>query len=100
MNRFCALRPSLERQEWRPAKGKQRLAAELARQALDQPPAPAVERVAEPVARLRTCRERIPAVAPDHAGEHDCADVREFADPLALLEFKRPARDEAGSHNG
>ena len=32
MNGFGALRPSLERQEGRPAKGKQRLAAELARQ--------------------------------------------------------------------
>src|ERR1700677_603855 len=100
MNRFCALRPSLERQEWRPAKGKQRLAAELARQGLDQPPAPAVERVAEPVARLGTCREHVPALAPDHPGENDRADVGEFADPLALLEFERPARDEAGSPDG
>ena len=57
---------------------------------LDQPPAPAVERVGKPVARLGRRGECLPALAPDHAGEHDRANVGEFADPLALRERAAP----------
>jgi hypothetical protein len=39
MDRFCSLRPSLERQKRWPAEWEQRSPAEFARQALDQPPA-------------------------------------------------------------
>jgi ClpX C4-type zinc finger len=100
MDRFCSLRPSLERQKRWPAEWEQRSPAEFVRQALDQPPTPAVERIGEAVARLRRRGERIPALAADHAGEHDCAHVGEFADPLALVELARPARNEAGSLDG
>src|SRR5580704_2389991 len=100
MDRFCSLRPSLERQKRWPAEWEERLAAEFARQALNQAPAPAVERIGEAVARLGRRDEGIPALAADHAGEHDRAHVGEFADPLAVLELERPARNEAGSLDG
>src|SRR5258708_22229030 len=100
MNGFGALRPSLERQEGRAAKGKQRLAAELARQSLDQAPAPAVERVVQPVARLGRFSECVPTRAPGHAGENDCAHAGEFADPFALRERNCAAWNKAGSPDG
>ncbi len=100
MDGFGALSPSLERQKGRAAKGEQRLAAEFARQSLDQPPAPAVERIVQSVARLGRCRERVPTLAPDHAGENDCAYAGEFADPLAVRERDCAARNKAGSPDG
>src|ERR1700722_5630709 len=100
MEGFCTLRPPLERQERRPAEGKQRLAAEFTRHAFDQPPPPAGERVGEPVAGLGRRRECLPAVAADHAGEHNCAHVGEFADPLALRQRERAARNETGPPEG
>ena len=100
MYRFGAPRPLLERPERGPAKGKQRLGAEFARQSLDHPPAPAVERIVQTVACFRRCDECAPAVAPGHAGKHDCANVSERADAFVVLELERAARNEAGSFDG
>src|ERR1700722_6437135 len=100
MDRFCALRPSLERQKRWPAEWEQRSPAEFARQALNQAQAPAVERIGEAVARLGRRGEGPPALAPCHASENDRAHVGERAGPLALLELERPARNEAGSLDG
>ena len=60
MHRLRAPRPLLERPEGRSAEGEQGHRAEIARQRFDHPPAPAVERMVEPVAAPR----RSPANAP------------------------------------
>src|ERR1700731_2270627 len=100
MDGFGAHRPSLERQKGRPAKWKQRLAAEFARQRLDHAPAPTVERMLETVARLRARGKCAPGVAPGHPGENDCANVSEFIGALALLLEQSAARSQAGSADG
>ena len=53
MDGFGAARPLLERPEGRAAKGEERSRAELARHSLDNPPAPAVERMVQAVGGLR-----------------------------------------------
>jgi hypothetical protein len=94
MNRFGAHRPLLERPERRSAEREKRLRAEVARQSFDYPPAPAVERMVGPIARLRAGGERVPARAPGHAGKDDRPNIGKRALPLAVLESERAARNE------
>ena len=100
MDRLGPARPLLERPERRAAEGEEGRAAEFARQRLDHPPAPAVERIAQAVASLGRSGERAPALAPSHAGKDDRADAGERALLLAVFEPERAARNEAGSPDG
>ena len=100
MDRLGAPRPLLERPERRAAKGEQRFRAEFARQSLDHPPAPAVERIVQTVACLGRCGECAPALAPSNAGEHDRPNVRQLVNTVAISESARAARNEAGPLDG
>jgi hypothetical protein len=100
MHRLGAPRPSLEWPEGRPAEGEERRRAEFARERLDRPPAPAVERMVGAVAGFVALGERAPAVASDHAGENDRVNIRERAAPLFVGEEEGAARSEASSRDG
>ena len=100
MDRLGAPRPLLEGQVRRAAEGIERDRAEIARQCVDDAPAPPVERMLDAVARLVARGEGVPARAPGHADEDDRADVRERPCPLVVGETEGAARDEAGALDG
>ena len=88
MDRFGALRPSLERQKRRAAKRKQRSGAEFARESLDQPPGSSGRADRRVRRSLRATRRSVPALAPGHARRARSCECRRA---------RRPARSPPGA---
>ena len=100
MDRLGPPRPLLEGEVRWAAERIKRDRSEVLRQPVDDAPAPPVERMLCPVARLFARGESVPARASGHADEHDRADVRERALPLAVGKMERAACGKAGALDG